>query len=119
MESKEWKWTEPCVIKKAVVEMVKWNQLEKGDYILFSNIPVRVFGPPKAPNQKVKVSQWEDFTMELGPWSHYYKVVEGLEDSWLCPTCFHPVEKKKAICKDCQEMEKMDENDNDSEEIEE
>jgi len=101
--SKEWKWTEPCHITKAIVEMVKWNQLEKGDYILHSNVPVRVTEPPKAPNQKVKVFQWEDFTMDLGPWSYYYRVVEVQDFDWLCPTCFNPVEELRQICKDCQE----------------
>lgn len=107
--SKEWKWTEPCHVNKAFVEMVKWNKLEKGDYILFSNIPVRVVRPPRAPNEKVKVFQWDTIDMELGPWSYYYKLVEVREYDWLCPHCFStPVEEKKAICQDCQEAAETD-----------
>jgi hypothetical protein len=102
------KFTEPCHANKATIELVKWNQLEKGDYILHSNVPVRVTGPPKAPNLKVKVFQWDDFTMDLGPWNYYYKVVEVQELEWLCLSCLKPVEEAKFVCEDCREADTKD-----------
>ena len=93
----------PKVVRKANIEIVRFNQLKVGDKILFSDSTLEVVDLPPTFDEKIKCLQFDEIELEIGPFRTYYRILKA-DERHLCSRCFQEeVKNPGEHCKECRE----------------